>query len=157
MSGHNSTQGQEIDEAKISIVAGRFNHQVVDRLLDACVQTLNDTGLQDQDITVVRVPGAFEIPAAVQHILRHTTCDAVITLGAVIRGETPHFDYISSACTSSLGQISISSDIPVILGVLTVDNMQQAMDRAGTGKNNKGVEVALAAIEMIHVFRSYNR
>jgi 6,7-dimethyl-8-ribityllumazine synthase len=102
----------------------------------------------------VHVPGAFEIPSTVQHVIKHTRCDAVITLGAVIRGETPHFDYICSECTRGLGEISIANDIPVIFGVLTVDNTEQAMDRAGDEESNKGAEAAQAAIEMINVFRA---
>jgi len=115
---------------------------------------LKKSGLQDQDITVVHVPGAFEIPSTVQHVIKHTSCDAVITLGAVIRGETPHFDYICSECTRGIGEISVANDMPVIFGVLTVDNTEQAMDRAGDEESNKGAEAAQAAIEMINVFRA---
>ena len=143
-----------LDSAKVTIVASRFNNFVVENLLDACLATLKKSGLQDQDITVVRVPGAFEIPSTVQHVIKHTTCDAVITLGAVIRGETPHFDYICSECIRGLGQISLENDTPVIFGVLTVDNTEQAMDRAGKEESNKGAESAQAAIEMINIFRA---
>jgi len=145
---------QELEKAKITIVASRFNSLIVERLLEACLNTLKKSGLQDEDITVVRVPGAFEIPSTVQHVIKHTSCDAVITLGAVIRGETPHFDYICSECTRGLGAISIANDIPVIFGVLTVDSTEQAMDRAGDVESNKGAEAAQAAIEMINVFRA---
>ena len=143
-----------MDDAKITVVASRFNSFIVDRLLEACLNTLKKSGLQDEDITVVRVPGAFEIPSTVQHVIKHTSCDAVITLGAVIRGETPHFDYICSECTRGLGAISIANDIPVIFGVLTVDSTEQAMVRAGDEESNKGAEAAQAAIEMINVFRA---
>ena len=145
---------QELEKAKITIVASRFNSLIVERLLEACLNTLKKSGLQDEDIIVVRVPGAFEIPSTVQHVIKHTSCDAVITLGAVIRGETPHFDYICSECTRGLGAISIANDIPVIFGVLTVDSTEQAMDRAGDVESNKGAEAAQAAIEMINVFRA---
>jgi 6,7-dimethyl-8-ribityllumazine synthase len=155
MSKHKFIEGkQELDKAKITIVASRFNSFIVERLLEACLSTLKKTGLQDQDITVVHVPGAFEIPSTVQHVIKHSTCDAVITLGAVIRGETPHFDFICSECARGLGEISIANDIPVIFGVLTVDNTEQAMDRAGDEESNKGAEAAQAAIEMINVFRA---
>ena len=155
MSEYNLIEGKsQLDNAKITVVASRFNNFVVDRLLEACLGTLKNSGLQDQDITVVRVPGAFEIPSTVQYVIKHTTCNAVITLGAVIRGETPHFDYICSECTRGLGEISIANDIPVIFGVLTVDNTEQAMDRAGTEESNKGAESAQAAIEMINVYRA---
>jgi 6,7-dimethyl-8-ribityllumazine synthase len=155
MSEYNLIEGKsQMDDAKITVVASRFNSFIVDRLLEACLNTLKKSGLQDEDITVVRVPGAFEIPSTVQHVIKHTSCDAVITLGAVIRGETPHFDYICSECTRGLGAISIANDIPVIFGVLTVDNTEQAMDRAGDEESNKGAEAAQAAIEMINVFRA---
>ena len=155
MTEYNLIEGkQELDKAKITIVASRYNSFIVERLLEACLNTLKKSGLQDQDITVVHVPGAFEIPSTVQHVIKHTSCDAVITLGAVIRGETPHFDYICSECTRGLGEISIANDIPVIFGVLTVDNTEQAMDRAGDEESNKGAEAAQAAIEMINVFRA---
>ncbi len=155
MSEYHLIEGkQKLDSAKVTIVASRFNNFVVESLLDACLATLKKSGLQDQDITVIRVPGAFEIPPTVQHVIKHTTCDAVITLGAVIRGETPHFDYICSECTRGLGQISLENDTPVIFGVLTVDNTEQAMDRAGEEESNKGAESAQAAIEMINIFRA---
>jgi len=155
MSKYHLVEGkQRLDSAKVTIVASRFNNFVVESLLDACLATLKKSGLQDQDITVVRVPGAFEIPSTVQHVLKHTTCDAVITLGAVIRGETPHFDYICSECVRGLGQISLENDTPVIFGVLTVDNTEQAVDRAGEEESNKGADSAQAAIEMINIFRA---
>jgi len=155
MSEYNLIEGKsQLDNAKITVIASRFNNFVVDRLLEACLGTLKKSGLQDQDITVVRVPGAFEIPSTVQQVIKHTACDAVITLGAVIRGETPHFEYICSECTRGLGEISMANDIPVIFGVLTVDNTEQAMDRAGTEESNKGAESAQAAIEMINVYRA---
>ncbi len=155
MSEYNLVEGkQKLDSAKITIVASRFNSFVVDLLLDACLATLKKSGLQDEDITVVRVPGAFEIPSTVQYVIKHTSCDAVIALGVVIRGETPHFDYICSECIRGLGQISLENDTPVIFGVLTVDNTEQAMDRAGEEESNKGAEAAQAAIEMINIFRA---
>ncbi len=104
MAEYNLVEGkQELDKAKITVVASRYNSFIVERLLKACLNTLKKSGLQNQDITVVHVPGAFEIPSTVQHVIKHTSCDAVITLGAVIRGETPHFDYICSECTRGLG------------------------------------------------------
>lgn len=142
-----------IDNAKIGIVASRFNHEIVDSLLDACLNTLKDSGVQQQDITVIRVPGAFELPVTVQHLAQHIDCQAVIALGTVIRGETPHFTYISSQCAHGLAQVSLAENLPVIFGVLTADTRQQAMERAGHGKINKGIEAAQAAIDMIHTFR----
>ena len=155
MSEYNLIEGKsQLDDAKITVVASRFNSFIVDHLLDACLGTLKKSGLHDKNITVVRVPGAFEIPSTVQQVIKHTACDAVITLGAVIRGETPHFEYICSECSRGLGQISIANDLPVIFGVLTVDNTEQAMDRAGTEESNKGAESAQAAIEMVNIFRA---
>lgn len=153
MSEYSITESTQIHDAKISIVASQFNHLVVDRLLQSCVQHLKKLTIQDEDINIVRVPGAFELPATVQHVIRNSTYDAVIALGAVIRGETSHFEYICTECTRGLGHIAITNDIPVIFGVLTTDNLEQAMNRVSK-ENNKGIEVAQAAVEMIHVFRT---
>jgi len=136
---------------KIAIVASRFNSFIVDRLYDGAVKTLNSNGINNEAITAVKVPGAFEIPVAVQALLEQNEFDAIITLGAIIRGETPHFDFISNECTRGIGQLAIDSGVPVIFGVLTVDNSEQAMDRAGDEESNKGSEAAAAALEMIGV------
>lgn len=155
MSGYNLIKSEhQINDARIAIVASCFNHNIVDRLLDACQHVLKKHGLEDKNTTVIRVPGAFEIPATVHQVIQHEHYDAVITLGTVIRGDTPHFDYICSQCSHSLGQLSITGNIPIIFGVLTVDNEQQALSRVGPGNQNKGMEAAHAAIEMIHVFKS---
>lgn len=139
------------ESVKIAIVASRFNSFIVDRLYDGAVKTLNSNGVDNEAITVVKVPGAFEIPVAVQVLLDQNEFDAVITLGAIIRGETPHFDFISNECTRGIGQLATDSGVPVIFGVLTVDNSEQAMDRAGDEESNKGSEAAAAALEMIGV------
>ena len=157
MANLNRIEGDHVmDNAKIGIVASRFNAFVVDRLLDACIKTLKSAGLDGDDIIIIHVPGAFEIPVAVKRLIMKMDCDAVIALGAIIRGETPHFEYIARECSHGLGQIAIEQDIPVIFGVLTVDNTEQAMDRAGTEESNKGAEAAQAAIEMINVMRKIN-
>lgn len=140
-----------IGSVKIAIVASRFNSFIVDRLYDGALKTLNSNGITNEAITAVKVPGAFEIPVAVQTLLDRNEFDAVITLGAIIRGETPHFDFISNECTRGIGQLAINSGVPVIFGVLTVDNSEQAMDRAGDEESNKGSEAAAAALEMIGV------
>ncbi len=137
--------------AKIAIVASRFNSFIVDRLYDGAIKTLNSNGINNEAVTAVKVPGAFEIPVAVQALLDENEYDAIITLGAIIRGETPHFDFISNECTRGIGQLAIDSGVPVIFGVLTVDNSEQAMDRAGDEESNKGSEAAAAALEMIGV------
>lgn len=136
---------------KIAIVASRFNSFIVDRLYAGAIKTLKQNGVEGDAITVVKVPGAFEIPVAVQALLDENKFHAVITLGAIIRGETPHFDFISNECTHGISQLAINSGIPVIFGVLTVDNAEQALDRAGDEESNKGSEAAAAALEMIGV------
>jgi len=113
---------------KIGVIASRFNSFVVDRLLNTCLDTLKNNGLNQENIMVVRVPGAFEIPVAAQRLITAGGCDAVIALGVIIRGETPHFEYIASQCSSGLAQIALNHDTPVIFGVLTVDNSNQAID-----------------------------
>lgn len=137
--------------AKIAIVASRFNSFIVDRLYEGAIKALKQNGIEDEAITVVKVPGAFEIPVAVQILLDKNEYDAVITLGAIIKGETPHFDFIANECSHGIAQLAINSGIPIIFGVLTVDNVDQAMDRAGAEESNKGAEAALAALEMIGV------
>ncbi len=141
-------QGEAVN---IAIVASRFNSFIVDRLYDGAIKTLTSNGVENDSITVVKVPGAFEIPVTVQNLLDTNDFDAIITLGAIIRGETPHFDFISNECTRGIGQLAVESGVPVIFGVLTVDNSEQAMDRAGEEESNKGSEAALAALEMISV------
>ncbi|MEE9551635.1 MAG: 6,7-dimethyl-8-ribityllumazine synthase [Gammaproteobacteria bacterium] len=154
MSKQNVIEGdQTINNARIGIVASKFNSFVVDRLLSACLETLEAAGLNEKDLEVVRVPGAFEIPVAAQHLIRKKKCEAVIALGAIIRGETSHFEYIANECSRGLSQVAIDNDVPVIFGVLTADNSDQAMDRAGPEESNKGAEAAKAAIEMISLLR----
>jgi 6,7-dimethyl-8-ribityllumazine synthase len=138
---------------KIAIVLSRFNSFVVDRLYSGAIKSLKENKINEDAITVVKVPGAFEIPVAVEAILDKNEFDAVITLGAVIRGETPHFDFIANECSHGISQLAINSGVPVIFGVLTVDNVDQAMDRAGEEESNKGYEAASAALEMIDVLR----
>jgi 6,7-dimethyl-8-ribityllumazine synthase len=138
---------------KIAIVASRFNSFIVDRLYDGAIKSLNSNGVANSSVTVVKVPGAFEIPVAVKNLLDKNEFDAVITLGAVIRGETPHFDYICNECSHGISKLAIDSGVPVIFGVLTVDNTEQAMDRAGDEESNKGYEAASAALEMIAVIK----
>lgn len=139
--------------ARIAIVMSRFNSFVVDRLYEGCLSTLTSAGIAEEMITVAKVPGAFEIPAAVKALLETKKYDAVITLGAVIRGETPHFDYICNECARGIAELSMKFTLPVIFGVLTVDNTEQALDRAGDEESNKGSESARAALEMIDVIK----
>lgn len=154
MAGHQTITGQDkLDNARVGIVASRFNHEIVERLLAACKTTLIKAGLREEDIEVVHVPGAFEIPVTVQRLILKTECDAVIALGAIIRGETPHFEYIARECSHGLAQVALNQDTPVIFGVLTVDNIEQANARSGEGDANKGAEAAQAAIQMINTLR----
>jgi len=154
MSDYQVITGKErLDDAMIGIVASRYNARIVDRLLSACIARLQKAGLGTDRILVVEVPGAFEIPVAVQRLVLKNTCDAVIALGAVIRGETPHFEYIARECAHGLARIALDQDIPIIFGVLTVDNMEQALDRSGAEESNKGAEAAQTAIHMVHVMR----
>lgn len=137
---------------KFAIVVARFNSFIVESLLDGAVDTLKRVGdVADQDITVVRIPGAFEMPLAVEKIAASGKYDAIIALGAVIRGGTPHFEYVAGECTKGLAQVMMQHSIPVAFGVLTVDSIEQAVERAGTKMGNKGAEAAMSSLEMVNV------
>lgn len=137
---------------KFAIVVARFNSFIVESLLDGAVDTLKRVGdIADQDITVVRIPGAFEMPLAVQKVAASGKYDAIIALGAVIRGGTPHFEYVAGECTKGLAQVMMQHSVPVAFGVLTVDSIEQAVERAGTKMGNKGGEAAMSALEMVNV------
>ena len=133
------------------IVVGRFNSFIAERLLEGALDTLKRSGALEKDIDVARVPGAYEIPLISQKMVRTKRYDAVICLGAVIRGATPHFDYVSSEVAKGVAQVSMDSGVPVIFGVLTTDTVEQAIERAGTKAGNKGADCALAAIEMVNL------
>lgn len=137
--------------SRVAVVAARYNRDVVERLLKGCLDTLVARGIAEKDITVVKVPGAFELPVVARRLARRGEVDAVIALGAVIRGETPHFDYVADACARGIASVALDFELPVIFGVLTVDDEQQALARAGGKSGNKGDEAALAALEMISV------
>ncbi len=139
--------------AKYAITVTRWNSFIVDRLLDGALQALKMHGVADKDITIIKVPGAFELPLAVQKLLKSDSYDAVIALGAVIRGGTPHFDYVAGECVKGLGMVSLNTSTPVTFGVLTVDSIEQAIERAGTKAGNKGEEAALTAMEMVSLSR----
>lgn len=139
--------------ARYVIAVTRWNSFVVDSLLEGALDTLRRHGVTDKDIQIVKVPGAFELPLAVQRIAAKDDCDAVIALGAVIRGGTPHFDYVAGECVKGLGQVSLNASKPVTFGVLTVDSIEQAIERSGTKAGNKGEEAAATAIEMVSLLR----
>lgn len=137
---------------KIAIVVARFNSFIVESLLSGAVDTLQRVGnIAAEDITVVRIPGAFELPLAVQRVAASKKYDAIVALGAVIRGGTPHFEYVSGECVKGIAQVAMQFDLPVAFGVLTVDSIEQAIERAGTKAGNKGGEAAMSALEMINV------
>ncbi|HLF10644.1 MAG TPA: 6,7-dimethyl-8-ribityllumazine synthase [Gammaproteobacteria bacterium] len=138
---------------RFGIVASRFNDFIVDRLLDAAVDTLLKHGVEVGDIEVVRVPGAFETPLAVKKMAASRRHDGLIALGCVIRGATPHFDYVAGEASRGIAQASFAHEIPVGFGLLTVDTIEQAIERAGTKAGNKGADAALAAIQMVTLLR----
>lgn len=138
---------------RVAVLVARFNAQVTDRLREGAVAALTDHGVAEADIQIVRVPGAWELPQAAARAAAAGRFDAVVTLGCVIRGETPHFEYVCQEATLGLGAVARDSDVPVVFGVLTTDTVEQAEARAGDGADNKGFETALAAIEMVSVYR----
>ncbi len=139
---------------KYGIAISRFNSFITDSLLDGAIDSLVRHGAVESDITVVRVPGAYELPVTVQRMAKSGEYDAIVVLGAVIRGGTPHFDYVAGECTKGIGQVAMQTDLPISFGVLTVDTIEQAIERAGTKAGNKGAEAALSAIEMVNVFKN---
>jgi 6,7-dimethyl-8-ribityllumazine synthase len=138
---------------KFGIVVGRFNEFIGGKLLSGALDALNRHGVEQEDIEVAWVPGAFEIPLIAKKMANSNKYDGVICLGAVIRGSTPHFDYVSSEVTKGVASVSLDTGIPVIFGVLTTDTIEQAIERAGTKAGNKGFEAAVTAIEMSNLIK----
>jgi 6,7-dimethyl-8-ribityllumazine synthase len=138
---------------KIGIVVSRFNQFITEKLLDGALDGFKSHGGQDDHVTVVRVPGAFEIPLIADRMAASGKFDALVCLGAVIRGDTPHFEYVSEAVTRGLGDAIRKHRIPIGFGVLTTNDVQQAMERSGAKDSNKGYEALLTALEMVHVMR----
>ncbi len=136
---------------KFALVVGRFNDFITNRLLEGAVDALARSGAEDQDIEIVKVPGAFEIPLIAKKMAEKEKYDAIVCLGAVIRGATPHFDYVSAEVTKGIAMVSLESKIPVIFGIVTTDTIEQAIERAGTKAGNKGWSAAMAAIEMANL------
>ncbi|NOS87700.1 MAG: 6,7-dimethyl-8-ribityllumazine synthase [Methylococcaceae bacterium] len=139
---------------KFCLVASRFNSFIVEQLEAGAIDALVRHGADRADIHLVKAPGAFELPMVVQRVAASKKYDAIIALGAVIRGGTPHFEYVAGECVKGLANVSLQYDIPVSFGVLTVDSIEQAIERAGTKAGNKGAEAALSAIEMVSLFAS---
>ncbi|HCV18593.1 MAG: 6,7-dimethyl-8-ribityllumazine synthase [Pseudomonadota bacterium] len=137
---------------KFAIVVSRFNSFVVESLLEGALDTLERHGeVSDEDVTLVRVPGAYELPVAAKKLAESKKFDAIIALGAVIRGGTPHFDFVAGECNKGLAQVSLEYGLPVSFGVITTDSIEQAIERSGTKAGNKGSEAALGALEMVNV------
>jgi 6,7-dimethyl-8-ribityllumazine synthase len=146
--GHARGNGQ-----RIGIVVSRFNDLITERLLAGARASLLDHGVNDEDIDVAWAPGAWELPLAAQHLIAQRGCVAIIALGCVIRGDTPHFDFVAGAASTGLSSLSAQSGVPIAFGVLTTDTMEQALARAGGKAGNKGWEAALAVLEMIDLIR----
>ena len=138
---------------RVAIVAGRFNAFVVDRLVEGAIDALRRSGADEQAITIYRAPGSFEIPQVARRVLEKGGIDCLICVGAVIRGGTPHFEYVAGAVATGLADLARTSKVPVAFGVLTTDTVEQAIERAGTKAGNKGFDAALAAIEMVSLYR----
>ena len=138
---------------KFGIVVSRFNDFINKRLLDGALDALSRHGAEDENISIVKVPGSFEIPLMAQKLAGSGKYDAVICLGTVIRGATPHFEYISAEVTKGIAKVTLDSGIPVSFGILTTDNIEQAIERAGSKSGNKGWDAAMSAIEMVNVLK----
>lgn len=138
---------------RVAIVAGRFNELIVSKLVSGALDAFKRHGVADDDVSLAYVPGAFEIPLIARKMAESGKYDAVVTLGAVIRGSTPHFDFVCNECAKGVASISLATGVPTIFGVLTTDNIEQAIERAGTKAGNKGWEAATAAIEMANLNR----
>ena len=151
-------EGKLVSEnIRVGVVCARFNDFIVSRLLAGCEDTLLRHGVREEDIAVAWVPGAFEIPLIASKMAKSGKYDAVIALGAVIRGSTSHYDYVCSEVSKGVAQVALNSDIPVMFGVLTTDTIEQAVERAGTKDGNKGSECAQGAIEMVNLIRELER
>lgn len=142
---------------RIALVASRFNEAVVERLVAGAVDALAAQGADLQSLELVRVPGAFDLPLVVRRIALSQRFDAIVALGAVIRGDTPHFDYVAGECAAGLARIASETGVPVAFGVLTTDTEEQALDRAGGAEGNRGADAARAAVELANLMRTLER
>ncbi len=138
---------------RFAIVASRWNELLVSRLIEGALEALEEYGADEDSVAIFRVPGAFELPLAIKKVAQSRSWDAVISLGIVIRGDTPHFDFVAGAAAEGGTQVSLETGIPVLFGVITADNVQQAIDRAGKRADNKGFEAATAAIEIVNLYK----
>ena len=140
----------------IGIVVGRFNEFIVSKLLGGALDGLKRHGLEEENIEIAWVPGAFEIPLIAKKMAKSNKYDAIICLGAVIKGSTPHFDYVCAEASKGIASVSLSTEVPVIFGVLTTDSIEQAIERAGTKAGNKGYDSAVSAIEMANILKNFS-
>ena len=138
---------------RFALVVSRFNAFISDRLLEGALDSLKRKGVKEQDLTIVKVPGSFEIPLTAKRLAESKQYDGVICLGAVIRGATPHFDYVAAEVSKGVAQVSLETGVPVLFGILTTDTLEQAIERAGSKAGNKGATAAEAAIEMANLFK----
>ncbi len=153
-----SIEGElKADGLRFSLIATRFNGFIVERLVEGALDTLRRHGAQDSAIELIRIPGAYELPLIARTIAKRKTSDAIIALGCVIRGATPHFDYVAGECSKGLSQVALEFDVPVGFGVLTTDTIEQAIERAGTKAGNKGVDATISVIEMANLMRNLSR
>ncbi len=149
-----TTEGQlVIRDERIAIIAARFNEAIVENLISGAVDALKRHGASDTQLHLIRVPGAYELPLAAQRLAKAHQVDGIVALGVVIRGATPHFDYVCSECASGLQHVSLKYALPIGFGVLTCDSIEQAVERSGTKAGNKGADAAMATIEMINVMQ----
>ncbi len=155
MSEYRPDEGSfDVGDARVAIVVARWNGEITEALLNGAKNALARHGVSDDRLEVFRVPGAFELPLATQKVMQTESFDAVVALGCVIRGDTPHFDYVCSECTRGLGSVALAEGLPVAFGLLTTDNLEQALARSGDNEENKGQEAALTALEMIGLFEN---
>jgi 6,7-dimethyl-8-ribityllumazine synthase len=144
------------ERVRIGIAASRFNQFIVEQLVSGARDALLRSGIPEAQQELIWVPGAFELPLLADRMAATGRFDAIITLGAVIRGGTPHFEYVCGECASGVTRVALDHGLPVVFGVLTTDSVEQALERAGTGEGNKGFDVAMAAVEMVHTLRQLN-
>ena len=139
------------EKKRFAVIAGRFNDFITERLIGGAIDALTRSGAKEEDIDIFKVPGAFEIPLVAKKLVEKGGYDAVLCLGAIIRGATPHFDYVSAEASKGIAQVGLDAQIPVIFGIITADTIEQAVERAGTKSGNKGWDAAIAAIEMANL------
>lgn len=145
--------GLTYTEGRFAVVVARFNGFIVDSLQAGALDAFNRHGVPAENVTVIKVPGAYEMPVAVQRLAQTGNYDAIIGLGAVIRGSTPHFDYVAGEASKGMASVALDHNLPIVFGVLTTDTIEQAIERAGTKAGNKGAEAAVTAIEMVNLFK----